>query len=78
MKSILALVCLSIPIMIGCSQSQTSVLQEQCSAGSKEACEELARMQRQSYAEQPGAELQKTQPMVPSPATAAPAGRHAP
>jgi len=78
MKGILAAVAISALIMIGCSQSQTSTLQEQCSAGSKEACEELAHEQQRSYAEQPQTELQTSQPAIPSPASAVPPGHHLP
>jgi hypothetical protein len=80
MKRMLVLVCLSILVMIGCSQTQTqtATLQEQCSAGSKAACEELARTQQPSYEEQPQSGLQESQPTIPSPATATPPARHAP
>jgi hypothetical protein len=80
MKRMLVLVCLSIPILIGCSQTQTqtAALQEQCSAGSQAACQELARTQRPSYEEQTQSDLQKSRPMIPSPATAVPPGRHGP
>lgn len=79
MKTILLLVCMSIPIMIGCSQTQTSDLQAQCSAGNSTACEELARAQRSSYAQpQQDSDLNKSRPMIPTPASAVPPPRHFP
>jgi hypothetical protein len=79
MKSILALVCLSVPIMIGCSQTQTSSLQDQCSAGNSSACEELARTQRPTYQEQQtNSDLDKSRPMIPTPSSAIPPARHFP
>ncbi len=79
MKTILLLVCLNIPIMIGCSQTQSSDLQEQCSAGNSAACEELARAQRSSYGQaEKDSDLEKSRPMIPTPASAVPPPRHFP
>ncbi len=79
MKNILALVCLSIPIMIGCSQTTTPALQDQCSVGDAAACEELGRAQRSSYQEQQAnSGVDKTRPVIPPPASAIPPPRHFP
>ncbi len=71
MKVIVALVCISLPLMAGCSRNQTAALQDQCSGGSAAACEELARAQQASY-QQTDSSLHGSRPMIPSPASAAP------
>src|SRR5579875_775094 len=79
MRNIVALLCLSMALLIGCSQTQTSALQGQCSAGDAAACEELARAQRSSYQEQPASSaVDKTRPVIPSPSSAIPPPRHLP
>lgn len=78
MKLMSVLVCLIVTLMAGCSRSQTAILQDQCLAGSKAACEELARAQQSSYEEQTESNLHQARPMIPSPAVAAPSGNRSP
>ena len=80
MKRMLVLLCLSLAVMPGCSrtQTQTSALQDRCSAGSAAACEELARVQQSSYAEQEDSALRQSRPMIPTPASAVPPANHFP
>jgi hypothetical protein len=75
-KRTLLLLCLSVAIMAGCSETRTANLQDQCSAGSKTACEELAHAQTSTYQQQTESGLQQSRPMIPTPATAVPPANH--
>jgi hypothetical protein len=79
MRSVLLLtLCVSIAIMPGCSTSRSANLRNECSAGSRVACEELSHAQTSEYQEQNEAGLEQSRPLLPSAATAVPPGNHFP